>query len=65
MVCIRCQMVVKYQLDKLGIEYTSVNIGEAEIVGAVEPLLLEQLNKELKQSLLMELAQLKLNLVMD
>ena len=50
MVCIRCQMVVKYQLDNLGIEYTSVNIGEAEIVGDVEPLLLEQLNKELKQS---------------
>lgn len=50
MVCIRCQMVVKYELGRLGIEYTSVKIGEAEVVGDVEPILLEQLNNELKQS---------------
>lgn len=50
MVCIRCQMVVKYELDRLGIQYTSVEIGEADIVSDVDPILLEQLNKELKQS---------------
>jgi YesN/AraC family two-component response regulator len=31
MVCIRCKMVVKDELSKLGIEYTSVELGEVEI----------------------------------
>ncbi len=29
MVCIRCQMVVKAELEKLNIPYTYVKIGEA------------------------------------
>lgn len=33
MVCIRCKMVVKSELEKLGLYYTSVELGEAEIRG--------------------------------
>lgn len=50
MVCVRCQMVVKYELDRLGIQYTSVNIGEVEIIGEVAPILLQQLSTNLNQS---------------
>ena len=32
MVCIRCKMVVKEELRKLGLHYTSVELGEAEIL---------------------------------
>lgn len=32
MVCIRCKMVVKEELTKLGLHYTSVELGEAEIL---------------------------------
>jgi AraC-like DNA-binding protein len=32
MVCIRCKMVVKEELAKLGLHYTSVELGEAEIL---------------------------------
>ncbi len=31
MVCIRCKMVVKSELDKLGLHYTVVELGEAEV----------------------------------
>ncbi|WP_181954750.1 helix-turn-helix domain-containing protein [Chitinophaga lutea] len=32
MVCIRCKLVVKEELTKLGLHYTSVELGEADIV---------------------------------
>jgi YesN/AraC family two-component response regulator len=32
MVCIRCKMVVKSELDKLGLHYTTVELGEADIL---------------------------------
>lgn len=32
MVCIRCKMVVKEELTKLGLHYSSVELGEAEIL---------------------------------
>ena len=32
MVCIRCKMVVKEELKKLGLHYTSVELGEVEIM---------------------------------
>ena len=32
MVCIRCKMVVKEELTKLGLHYTSVELGEAEVM---------------------------------
>jgi AraC-like DNA-binding protein len=31
MVCIRCKMVVKSELDKLGLHYNSVELGEANV----------------------------------
>jgi hypothetical protein len=35
MVSIRCQMVVKSELEKLGINYTKAELGEVEITGKV------------------------------
>lgn len=37
MVCIRCQMAVKAELDKIGLEYSYVSIGEADIIGDIKP----------------------------
>ena len=42
MVCSRCQMVVKSELEKLGLHYADVRIGEAEII---ENILAEQKKK--------------------
>ncbi len=50
MVCIRCQMVVKAELEKIGLPYTYVKIGEADIVGNVENEQLKQLGLALKKS---------------
>jgi AraC-like DNA-binding protein len=35
MISIRCQMVVKSELERLGINYTKVELGEVEIIGKV------------------------------
>ncbi len=32
MVCIRCQLAVKYELEKLGLHHTRVELGETEIM---------------------------------
>ncbi|MBE0654292.1 MAG: helix-turn-helix transcriptional regulator [Bacteroidales bacterium] len=48
MVCIRCQMLVKAELEKLGMKYIDVKIGEADIIGNIQPEQLEQLDKSLK-----------------
>ena len=50
MVCVRCQMVVKSELEKLGLQYTYVKIGEAEIVEDLQHDVLEQLNTGLKKA---------------
>ena len=50
MVCIRCQMVVKAELEKLGLSYVYVKIGEAEIIGNIQPEQLEQLKTGLKKA---------------
>jgi len=50
MVCIRCQMVVKAELEKLGLQYVYVKIGEADIIEDVQPQQLEQLKAELKKA---------------
>ena len=50
MVCIRCQMVVKSELEKLGLPYTNVKIGEANIRGKIKPEQLEQLDLALRKS---------------
>jgi AraC-like DNA-binding protein len=50
MVCIRCQMVVKAELEKLGLRYIDVKIGEADIIENIRPEQLELLDKALKKS---------------
>jgi len=50
MVCIRCQMVVKSELEKLGLKYRSVKIGEADIYGSLLPEQLEELDIGLRKS---------------
>ena len=42
MVCIRCKMVVKEELKKLGLHYTTVELGEVEIM---EDISIEQHNQ--------------------
>ncbi|MFO7668792.1 MAG: AraC family transcriptional regulator [Bacteroidales bacterium] len=50
MVCIRCQMVVKAELEVIGLKYTDVKIGEADITGNIQSDQLKQLGIALKQS---------------
>ena len=50
MVCIRCQMVVKSELEKLGLEYVYVKIGEADVIGTLQPEQIEQLDIQLKKA---------------
>jgi len=50
MVCIRCQMVVKSELEKLGLHYRNVKIGEANIIENILPEQLEKLDIALKKS---------------
>jgi len=50
MVCIRCQMVVKSELEKLGLHYVNVKIGEADIIENILPVQLEQLDIALRKS---------------
>ncbi len=37
MVCIRCKMVVKSELDKLGLQYKKVDLGEVDLAGDITP----------------------------
>ncbi len=50
MVSIRCQMVVKTELQDLGLKYTDVKIGEADIIGNIQSDQLEKLGIALKKS---------------
>ena len=50
MVCIRCQMVVKAELEKLGLQYVYVKIGEADIIGDIEPEQLKHFNIGLRKA---------------
>ncbi len=50
MVCIRCQIVVKSELEKLGLLYRNVKIGEADVIGNILPEQLEQLDVALRKS---------------
>ena len=47
MVCIRCKMVVKDELTKLGLKYISVELGEVELLESISPAQLEQLRTAL------------------
>jgi len=50
MVCVRCQMVVKSELEKLGLHHNYVKIGEADIIENLLTEELEQLNNGLKKA---------------
>jgi AraC-like DNA-binding protein len=50
MVCIRCKMVVKDELAKLGLHYTFVELGEAEVLETVSPEKQDQLKVALLKS---------------
>jgi AraC-like DNA-binding protein len=57
MVCIRCKMVVKSELEKLGLHYIRVDLGEAEIM--------ENISKEQFDSLSIALRKTGLELMDD
>lgn len=57
MVCIRCQMAVKYELEKLGLHHTRVELGETEIM--------EDLSAELRENLSNSLKNIGLDLIDD
>ena len=48
MVCIRCQMVVKSELEKLGMNFSAVELGEVEIIGKVSKDQLDNLSAALR-----------------
>lgn len=48
MVSIRCKMVVKSELDKLGLHYTAVELGEVDVKDKVSKEQLDQLSIALK-----------------
>jgi len=50
MVCIRCQMVVESELEKLGLHPIDVKIGEANIVENMQPEQIEKLDIALRKS---------------
>ena len=53
MVCIRCQMVVKTELEKLGVQYVDVKIGEVNTMEDVPGDKLDQLDMALRKAGLM------------
>jgi len=49
MVCIRCKMVVKYELEKLGLHFTKIELGEVETMEDLPSEQLEILGTALKK----------------
>lgn len=50
MVCIRCKMVVKDELTKLGLHYNSVDLGEADILENISAYQHDQIKQALLKS---------------
>src|SRR6185312_15242300 len=50
MVCLRCKMLVKEELSKLGLHYTSVDLGEAEVLEIPSTAQLDQIRTALLKS---------------
>ena len=50
MVCIRCKMVVKDELTKLGLRYILVELGEVEMTEEISPVQREQFRAALLRS---------------
>ncbi|MNS99958.1 Transposon Tn10 TetD protein [compost metagenome] len=49
MVCIRCKMILKAELEKLGLNYSQLELGEVEIKGSITEEQLKQLDKGLRK----------------
>lgn len=50
MVCLRCKLVVRDELDRLGLAYNEVKLGEVTLKEPVEPALIEALKTALQKS---------------
>jgi AraC-like DNA-binding protein len=50
MVCIRCEMVVKDELTKLGLHFTRVELGQAEIIENISVTQQDQIRSQLSKS---------------
>lgn len=50
MVCIRCKMVVKSELSKLGLHYAAVELGEAEVMEDISTEQMQHLGVALKKT---------------
>jgi AraC-like DNA-binding protein len=50
MVCIRCKMVVKSELEKLGLHYITVDLGEAEIMEEISQEQIASLSAALRKT---------------
>ena len=50
MVCVRCKMIVKSKLESLGLHYSSVELGEAEIMEDLSPEQLDRLSIALEKT---------------
>jgi len=50
MVCVRCKMIVKSEIEKLGLHYGPVELGEAEIIEDLTPEQIGLLDNGLKQA---------------
>jgi len=50
MVSIRCKMLVKAELERLGLHYTTVELGEVNIIEDITPEQHDQLNRMLKKA---------------
>jgi hypothetical protein len=48
MVCIRCKMVVKSELEKLGLHFNKVDLGEVEIMEDISPAQMKRLDSALR-----------------
>ncbi|MFA6572102.1 MAG: AraC family transcriptional regulator, partial [Bacteroidota bacterium] len=57
MVCIRCKLVVASELEKLGLHYSHLEIGEVEITGSM--------TEEQKEALDLGLRKSGLELILD
>lgn len=49
MVCIRCKMIVKQELEKLGLHYTAVELGKAEVMEDISFLQKEEFEASLSR----------------
>lgn len=50
MVCVRCELILKSVLEKAGLQYSSVKIGEADLISEISDQQREELNESLKKS---------------